>query len=48
MILTLREDLTEQQKKSIAQHLEEAVEKAIEKEINGPYGHTWPYGPSMA
>lgn len=29
------EDLTEQQKKSIAQHLEEAVEKAIEKELLG-------------
>ena len=28
----LSQDLTEQQKKSIAQHLEEAVEKAIEKD----------------
>ena len=32
------QDLTEQQKKSIAQHLEEAVEKAIEKDISASVG----------
>jgi len=32
--LQVLQDLTEQQKKSIAQHLEEAVEKAIEKDIS--------------
>ena len=43
--LTLREDLTEQQKKSIAQHLEEAVEKS---HWEGDQRSIRPYGPSMA